>query len=47
MEMCELANPEIRRPLGPNTFAAFHTKEQVEFFEKLMRARGKTVRQGK
>lgn len=35
MEMCELENPEIRMPLGPYTFAAFRTKEQIELFEKL------------
>jgi hypothetical protein len=33
MEKCELANPEIREPLGPNTFAAIHTKEQIELFK--------------
>jgi hypothetical protein len=35
MVMCELANPEIRMPLGPCTFAATYTKEQVELFQKL------------
>jgi hypothetical protein len=38
MEMCELVNPEIRMPLGPYTFAATHTKEQVELFQQLKKS---------
>jgi hypothetical protein len=47
MEMCELDNPEIREPLGPYTFAAVHTKEQIEFFEERKLDKRKQVSLGK
>ncbi|AGA26267.1 hypothetical protein [Singulisphaera acidiphila] len=37
MEMCELAHPEIRMPMGPYTYAANRTKEQITFFSQLQK----------
>jgi hypothetical protein len=37
MEMCELANPEIRIPSGPNCYVPKYTAEQQELVEKLSR----------
>jgi hypothetical protein len=38
LEMCELANPEIRIPSGPNTYVPRYTREQLELMEELSRA---------
>ncbi len=38
MDVCEVANPEIRIPLGPNTYAANYTKEQKEFLKELTKS---------
>lgn len=37
MEMCELANPEIRIPSGPNCYVPRYTPEQLKLVEKMSR----------
>jgi hypothetical protein len=37
LEMCELDHPEIRKPLGPYTFAPVETKAQHDLRSRLMK----------
>jgi hypothetical protein len=43
-ERCELANPEIRKDVGPDGISAINTKEQYELYIQLERKRGRDVR---
>ncbi len=38
LEMCELANPEIRIPSGPNLFLPRYSEEQLKLVERMSRA---------